>query len=98
MLNQNNIIIDVLIDDIIYEAKRIFVRGAKGTIKRAFRCISGPKRGRSVKKPSDCFARKNLKRVKAGKRTAKKTKYIRVRHAKLTRKKSLSKRLRRLNK
>ncbi len=97
MLNQNNLNIQVTIDGIICEAKRIFVRGNKGTIKRAFRCISGPKRGKSVKKPSDCFVRKNLKRVKAGKRSARKTKFIRARHAKITRAKSLSKRIRRLN-
>ncbi len=92
----NDLIFEIEIDGILTEAKRIFAKKG-GKIVRAFRCTSGRKAGRMVQKPSDCFKKKNIKRVKAARRVSKKLKFIRSRKAVRTKRKALSKRLLKLN-
>ncbi len=93
----DDLIFEIEIDGILTEAKRIFARKS-GKIVRAFRCTSGRKVGRMVQKPSDCFKKKNLKRVKAARRVSKKLKFVRARKAVRTKRKALSKRIAKLNK
>ena len=38
---------------------QILRRGKKGSVKKGFRCSSGPRKGRIVAKPSTCFAKRD---------------------------------------
>jgi hypothetical protein len=42
-------------EDTLAEFKRAFKRTKSGKTKLRFRCPSGPRKGRVVSKPSDCF-------------------------------------------
>lgn len=70
---------------------------AGNVIKRQFRCTSGKKEGKIVTKPSDCNVRPNPNRVKAGKKSAKKSKSVRIHKTKIAKHKSISKMVTSLN-
>ena len=64
---------------------------------RQYRCTSGPKSGRMVVSPDKCGIRKDPKRVRIGKKSARMKKGSRVRKTKFTKRKTQSKRLSRMN-
>lgn len=66
-------------------------------IKKQYRCTSGPKTGKIVANPIDCNKPKNKKRIKAGKKAARKSKSLRIAKSKMSRKKSISKMVTKLN-
>lgn len=68
------------------------------TFLRQYRCTSGPKKGRLVTSPEKCGTRKDPRKVRQGKRSARIKKGIRVRKTLFTKRKTPSKRLSRLNK
>lgn len=65
---------------------------------RQYRCITGPKAGRMVSSPEKCGLRKDPRRVRIGKRSARIKKGQRIRKTLFTKRKTQSKRLTRLNK
>lgn len=65
---------------------------------RKYRCTSGPKKGQPVSDPSKCAQRKDPKKVRQQKKNMRKGKASRKRKAKITKKTSLSKMARSLNK
>jgi len=67
------------------------------TFKRQYRCTSGPKAGRMVASPEKCGIRKDPRRVRIGKKSARMKKGQRVRKSKFTKRKTQSKRLSRMN-
>lgn len=66
--------------------------------KRQYRCMSGTKKGKVVATPSTCGKRKDPKRIRIGKVSARRKKGERVRKSKRTKRKTLSKLLVRRNK
>ena len=64
---------------------------------RQYRCTTGPKAGRLVTSPEKCGKRKDPKKVRQGKRSARVKKGIRVRKTLFTKRKTQSKRLTRMN-
>ena len=67
------------------------------TFKRQFRCMSGPKKGKIVAAPANCGKRKDPKRIRIGKKSARMKKGQRVRKTLRTKRKTLSKLLTRRN-
>jgi len=65
---------------------------------RQYRCTTGPKAGRMVSSPEKCGIRKDPKKVRQGKKSARMKKGQRVRKTLFTKRKTQSKRLSRLNK
>lgn len=65
---------------------------------RQYRCTTGQKAGRLVTSPEKCGIRKDPRKVRQGKRSARMKKGIRVRKTLFTKRKTQSKRLSRLNK
>lgn len=92
-------ILDILPEVVIEEARIIRqFRRYGNTLKRQFRCTSGPKKGRLVTSPSKCGIRKDPKRVRQGKINARHKKGQRIRKSVFTKRKTATKRLTRLNK
>ena len=79
------------------EVKRQFRRYGDN-FKRQYRCMSGPKKGRIVTSPNSCGKRKDPRRVRIGKKSARMKKGQRVRKSRFTKRKTQSKRLTRMNK
>lgn len=78
-----------------------FVRQLKrlgSSVKRQYRCTSGPKKGRIVADPKQCAKRKDPKRRRIGKKSARLKKASRIMKTKLSKKKSLSRKITRINK
>ncbi|MCK5307707.1 MAG: hypothetical protein KAJ73_03765 [Zetaproteobacteria bacterium] len=67
-------------------------------IKRQFRCTSGRKEGKVVANANECNKRKNPKKVKAGRKAARKNKASRIQKTKVAKQKSISKMVTSLNK
>lgn len=65
---------------------------------RQYRCKSGPKKNMMVSSPEKCGTRKDPKRVRLGKRSARSKRKERVRKTLFTKRRTPSKRLSRLNK
>lgn len=65
---------------------------------RKYRCTSGPKKGQPVSDPSKCAQRKDPKKVRQQKKNMRRGKATRKRKSKITKKTSLSKMARNLNK
>lgn len=92
-------ILDILPEQIIEEAAVIRqFRRIGNSLKRQFRCTSGPKKGRLVTSPAKCGIRKDPKRVRQGKINARRKKGQRIRKTQFTKRKTATKRLVRLNK
>lgn len=68
------------------------------TLKRQYRCTTGSKAGRIVTSPEKCGIRKDPMKVRQGKKAARVKKGQRVRKSLFTKRKTVSKRLQRLNK
>jgi hypothetical protein len=68
------------------------------TFKRQFRCMSGPRKGRLVVNPQKCGMRKDPRKVRQGKMSARRRKGERVRKTKLAKRRAPSKMVQRLNK
>jgi len=68
----------------IDEFKRAFKRTKKGGQKLRFRCPSGPRKGRIVSKPSDCFAAPNPAKAAKMRVTRKRTGARQARKARRT--------------
>jgi hypothetical protein len=67
------------------------------TLKMQFRCNFGDKKGRLVSNPSKCGIKKNPLKVRAGVKSSRIKKLIRIRKSKFTKSKAASKRLVRIN-
>ena len=100
------------LDEILYECEIVyvdeegnildegFVRQMKkvgGTVKKQYRCTSGPKKGRIVAQPSACAKRKDPKKKRIGKKVARMKKGIIKVKSQRAKKKQLSKRITRIN-
>ena len=85
------------IGSILTEASIKAYKKSGNVIKRQYRCTSGKKEGKIVAQPNDCNKRPNPKRVKAGRKSAKKSKSIRIHKTKLAKNKSISKMVTSLN-
>lgn len=77
--------------------RRVFIRRG-GVIKKAYKCMSGPRKGRSVSNPSTCFAprKKASTRAKIARATRKRTS-IRVQKSRVAKRKAIHFKLKRLN-
>jgi hypothetical protein len=82
---------------VLTEAKNVYARVGK-KITKAFRCTAGKRKGKTVKNPTDCFKRKNIKLARKMKVVNKRTKHVRARHAAITNKTAAHKILTKLNK
>jgi len=70
--------------EFITEATRAFKRSKSGGQKLKFRCPAGPRKGRIVSKPSDCYAAPNPAKAARMKATRQKTKVRQARKARRT--------------
>lgn len=77
--------------------RRVFVRRG-GVIKKAYKCSSGPRKGRAVSNPAQCFAprKKASTRAKIARAARKKT-AIRVLKSRVAKRKAIHFKLKRLN-
>ena len=75
---------DEFIDQALDEAIRAWKKSKKGAPKLRFRCPSGPRQGRIVSKPSDCFAAPNPAKAAKMKVTRKRTGARQARRARFT--------------
>ena len=87
----------VIHEGVLTEAAINAYKRTGNVIKRQFRCTSGTKDGRIVAEPNACNKRKNPKSVKAGKKAARKNKGVRINKTKISKNKSISKMVSRLN-
>jgi len=71
-------------DEFIDEATRAFKRSKSGGQKLKFRCPAGPRKGRVVSKPSDCYAAPNPAKAAQMRATRQKTKVRQARKARRT--------------
>lgn len=86
-------------DELLEKVERQFRRySGQDTLKRQYRCTTGPKAGRIVTSPEKCGKRKDPMAVRRGKKASRVKKGQRVRKSLFTKRKSTSKRLQRLNK
>jgi len=84
-------------DNILDEAAvRQWKKTSKGRVMK-YRCMSGPKKGRLVSKPGGCATRKDPKRKRIGKRVMRTKKNIIQRKSAISKRKGISKMLRKLN-
>ena len=85
---------DALLDE---SAKKAYKRMGMEIV-RKYRCTSGSKKGKLVSEPHMCGMRKNPKKVRTGRKSARRNKAVRVRKTQLAKRSSLSKILRNMNK
>jgi hypothetical protein len=85
--------IEVIVESVVRQFRRYGDRFV-----RHYRCTSGPKAGRLTSDPASCGKRKDPKKVRMGKISARRKKGQRVRKTLFTKRKTQSKRLSRLNK
>ncbi len=71
-------------EEFVTEVRRAFKRSKTGAQKLQFRCPAGPRKGRIVKKPSDCYAAPNPAKAAKMKATRQKTKVRQARKARRT--------------
>ncbi len=64
---------------------------------KKYRCLAGAKKNRLVSKPGDCATRKDPRKVRQGRKLMRTKKGIIMRKSKVSKKKSISKILTRLN-
>jgi len=64
---------------------------------RKYRCLAGKKKGRLASKPSDCATRKDPAKVRHGKKVMRSKKNSIIRKSQISKRRSLSKILTRLN-
>jgi hypothetical protein len=84
-------------DEVLSEAaKRQWKRQGAKLVKK-YRCLSGPKKNRLVSKPGDCATRKDPKKVRKGRRIMRMKKGTIRRKSKISKRKSISKILQKLN-
>jgi len=88
---------DIIHEGTLTEAARAAYKRTGNVIKRQFRCTSGNKEGKIVAEPNSCNKKKNPKSVKAGKRAARKNKGVRINKTRISKNKSISKMVTRLN-
>lgn len=103
----------MLLDEILYECEVVWVdedgnilteaaarhfKRVGGNIKRQFRCTSGLKKGKIVADRATCSRRKDPKKKRQGKKSARRFKGIRKIKTKITKKRTQSKLVRRMNK
>ncbi len=84
-------------DKIVESVQRQFRRYGDKFL-RQYRCTTGQKAGRMVTSPEKCGIRKDPRRVRMGKKSARMKKGQRIRKTLFTKRKTQSKRLSRLNK
>ncbi len=84
---------NVLTESAVRQFKRI-----GNTIKRRYRCLSGPKAGKLVAKPYGCATRKDPRKVRQGRKLMRSKKGTIQRKARVTKGKSLSRMVTRMNK
>lgn len=68
-----------------------------GVIKRQYRCLSGPKKGKIVATAQACAQRKDPKKIRHGKKVARQKKGVRVRKTQIAKRKTISKMITRMN-
>ena len=91
-------VIDILGEEEVTEAASRQYKKVGGKAKKKFRCGSGRKKGKIVSKPSDCFKRKDPKKVRRGKKIMRIKKRIIARKSRISKRKSISKLISRMNK
>jgi len=88
---------EIIHEGLLSEAAVSAYKRTGNVIKRQFRCTSGKKDGKIVAEPNACNKRKNPKLVKAGKKSARKNKGVRINKTRIAKNKSISKMVTRLN-
>ena len=84
-------------DEVLTEAAvRQWKRNGQKLVKK-YRCLAGPKKNRMVNKPGDCATRKDPKKVRHGRKTMRTKKGTIMRKSKISKRKSISKILSKLN-
>ena len=92
------ILFDAETDEIIEEAAvKAFQRKNK-KISRKFRCLTGPKKGKIVSNAAACSQRKDPKKVRQGKASARRNKGVRVTKTRIAKRSSQSKLVTKMNK
>lgn len=81
-----------ILQEYLQQYKRVGMK-----LKRQFRCTSGPKAGKIVSSPTECSKRKNPKKIRAGKRTARIKKGVRAMKTKISKRKYVSKLVTKMN-
>ena len=67
-------------------------------VKKQYRCLSGPKKGKIVASPQACAQRKDPKKIRHGRKVARMKKGVRVRKTIVSKRKQISKMVTRMNK
>ena len=84
--------------EMVNEAVRLIYRRKGNEIERAYRCLSGTKKGRIVNNPQVCVKKKDIKRSIISKRVNRLHRGARIRKMILSKRKALSKMVCRMNK
>lgn len=84
-------------DNILSEASIRQYKRVGQTIKKRYRCMSGPKAGKLVATPGACATRKDPKKVRHGRKVMRSKKGIIKRKAKVTKRKQLSRMVTKMN-
>lgn len=84
-------------DEVLTEAAiRQWKKSGQKMVKR-YRCMAGPKKNRLVLKPGDCATRKDPAKVRHGRKVMRSKKGVIQRKSKISKRKSISKILAKLN-
>ena len=93
-------LIDILgeeLDELDEAVKRQYKK-VGGNIEKRFRCTAGKKKGKFVSSPSICFRRKDPKKVRRGKRLMRVKKKLIQRKSQISKRRSISRLITRMNK
>lgn len=97
LLNECEIIYTDEDDNVLNEAAIRQFKRFGTTIKRQYRCTSGPKKGKIVASPQSCGQRKDPKKIRHGKKVARTKKGVRIRKSKVSKRKAVSKMVKKMN-
>ncbi len=89
---------EILDEDLIIEGAKRQYKKKGNEISIKYRCMTGPKKGKLVSHPGKCGIRKDPKKVRRGKKIMRTKKGVIMRKSKVSKNKSLSKLITRINK
>jgi hypothetical protein len=85
-------------DNILSEAAIRQFKRCGSILKRKYRCLAGPKKGKLVSKPGGCGTRKDPKSVRKGKKVMRSKKGVIQMKSKMSKRKAMSRMVTKLNK
>ena len=84
-------------ENVLTEAAKRAYKRQGNTVRRMYRCTSGPKKGKVVSDPKTCMTRKDPRKKRIGKKVARERKGVRIRKTKLAKRQATSKLVKKMN-